>query len=267
MPLPSFQPGERAQFLLVGQDSGQEGEQTNSDAILLLSVDPQTENVKLLSFLRNLYVPIPGMGMGTLADAYKEGGIQLLTETLEENFELDITGSITLGLAAAIQLVDQMGGVTLPLSQRDQTQLNAMLVYENQLAGNPESQDLVEATGSVLLNGRQALGYGRIQRMDGDFQRALRQHKLLEALRTQARAMGLEALAAIAATDWRLVQSTIEQEDLLAYLPTLLATSSPIDAMYIPMDHTYYDDVAGGQMVLNPDLEKNKQGIQAFLEE
>jgi polyisoprenyl-teichoic acid--peptidoglycan teichoic acid transferase len=77
-------------FLLVGVDSRGEAH-SRSDAIIAASYIPDEKEIKLISLMRDSYVEIPGTGKRTkLNHAYYEGGKELLKETVEKNFGLEI---------------------------------------------------------------------------------------------------------------------------------------------------------------------------------
>ena len=77
-------------ILLAGTD-GRPGEKdSRSDSMMILTVDTKNKSLKLTSLNRDTYVNIPGHGYQKLTHAYAYGGINLLVETIENNFEIDI---------------------------------------------------------------------------------------------------------------------------------------------------------------------------------
>ena len=85
---------ETVDILLIGLD-GREGISGNrSDTVILCSFNPGTRTLSMVSFLRDLYLPIPGRGSDRLNAAYAYGGSKLLRQTLEQNFGLDIDGYV-----------------------------------------------------------------------------------------------------------------------------------------------------------------------------
>ena len=55
-----------------------------SKAILLLKVKPQQNSAQIINIPPNSRVEIPGFGQGTIKDAYKLGGTQLLSQTINQ---------------------------------------------------------------------------------------------------------------------------------------------------------------------------------------
>ena len=77
---------EHIHLLLIGQDRSAPGIQGRSDTILLCTLHRSRQQLVLTSFLRDLYVSIPGYGQNRINAAYAFGGADLLSQTLKENF-------------------------------------------------------------------------------------------------------------------------------------------------------------------------------------
>ncbi|MEG2252665.1 MAG: LCP family protein, partial [Clostridia bacterium] len=85
-------------LLLVGTDSYQPD-------------TPETGDIRLVSFLRDLYVPIPNHGKTRLNAAYFYGGAELLTATLQNNFGVRVDRTMAVNFSLMADLIDQIGGV------------------------------------------------------------------------------------------------------------------------------------------------------------
>ena len=118
---------ELVNVLLVGQD-GREGDETaRSDSIILCSYNRSSKKLVMTSFLRDLYLPIPGHGSNRVNAAYAMGGIELLEQTLEDNFSLHIDGGIEVDFSQFSGIIDLLGGVELTLRQDEADYLNREL--------------------------------------------------------------------------------------------------------------------------------------------
>ena len=157
--------------LLIGVDSAAEGQRGRSDVMMLACIRPESGSVHLVSFLRDLYVSIPGVGKTRLNAAYHYGGEALLKQTLEENFGIKIDGNLEVDFSGFTKIIDTLGGVSIELRQDEAEAINLST-----------SRTLTE--GTQLLTGTEALAYARIRKLDsdGDFSRTARQRKLLEIL-------------------------------------------------------------------------------------
>ena len=111
-------------ILLIGQDR-REGEETaRSDSMILCTSPRKTGDVTMTSFLRDLYVPIPGHRSNRINAAYSEGGTALLDDTLRENFGLHIDGNIEVDFSQFAQIIDLLGGVELELRKDEAAEIN-----------------------------------------------------------------------------------------------------------------------------------------------
>ena len=81
---PRAKAADRINILLIGLDRRPGLEGCRSDTVILCSCDPVSGKLDLISFLRDLYLPVPGHGSDRLNAAYAMGGMSLLKETLEK---------------------------------------------------------------------------------------------------------------------------------------------------------------------------------------
>ena len=243
-------------ILLIGQDR-REGEETaRSDSMILCTYHRKTGNVTMTSFLRDLYVPIPGHHNNRINAAYSEGGAALLDRTLRENFDLHIDGNVEVDFSQFSQIIDLLGGVQLELREDEAAEINK------------ETGSGLSA-GVQVLNGEQALTYARIRKLDadGDFSRTSRQRKLMNALLGSYRNIQwkdllplIDELLPLISTDMnygRLVLLSME------ILPKL--SDAQITSQRIPADGTFTDERIDGMAVLSADLESNRQLLRKTL--
>lgn len=240
-------------ILLIGQDR-REGEDTaRSDSMILCTLDRDAGSLTMTSFLRDLYVPIPGHGSNRINAAYAYGGMNLLEQTIEENFAVTVDGAIEVDFDQFSRIIDLLGGISLQLRQDEADTIN-------------------RETGSTLteglqhLTGHQALTYSRIRSLDpdGDFSRTGRQRKVMEAIVSKCRGAGpstliplLDQMLPMITTDLRSGQLLLLALEIVPQLSALQLTSQRI-----PADGTFSDDTIDGMRVLNADLEAARQLLQ-----
>lgn len=107
-------------IMLIGQDSRSGGSRDRSDTMLLLSVNPSTHKMALISFLRDLYLPISdAYGRNRLNTAYMIGGFPFMYEVFNRNFGLHIDGGAAVNFGQFRNIVDLIGGVDLELSSAE----------------------------------------------------------------------------------------------------------------------------------------------------
>lgn len=261
--LPCAYAGENAlHLLLIGVDSSAEGQRGRSDTMMLARVDAATGSVRLVSFLRDLYVPIPGHGKTRLNAAYFYGGETLLKETLQKQFGVTIDRTVTVRFSVLEELVNQLGGIEIELLEKERLHLNRLL--EESGMG---SEKLAQA-GSQRLNGRQALMYSRIRKIDDDFQRTSRQQTVIAAMLRQMAGMDRWDLFKLAVKNLGKVETDLSISDLSRLAP-LFAQLGDLDIQtaHVPFDGTFSDATIDGMMVLQANTEANRQKLEAFLTE
>lgn len=174
---------------LFGVDTRGNGDSgTRADAIMIMSVDPARSSVKLVSLMRDSYVEVPEHGKTKLCHAYgyEDGGPQLMLETLNNAFDMNITEYMTVDFAQMASIIDAVGGVTVTLTEDELAETNKFIdeyCWENNM---PTQR--IEAAGEQELNGIQAMTYGRIRKGNtgGDWQRTERQSVVLNQVFSKA---------------------------------------------------------------------------------
>lgn len=251
--LPQYE-ARRINFLLVGRDAHGEGENGRSDSMILCSVDTGSKSVTLISFLRDIYLRIPGHGSSRLNASYSWGGAELLKQTLEENFGVTADVTLEIDFEGFQNVIDHLGGVDIDLTDREADHLN-----------NVHGWTL--HAGVNHLDGQQALAYSRIRYLDSDFYRTERQRNVLTALLTTYGSAGY--LEMLNATDAFLDQSTSDHtdEELLAYALELYAMMDDFEIAThrIPADGTYSYETIRGMSVIEVDFEENRELLLSIL--
>lgn len=170
-------------ILLIGCDAREAGGRGRADSIILISINKEREQLIATSIMRDIYVEIPGHGNNRINAAYAYGGADLLVETVEKNFKIQIDRYASVDFFVFMDIVDQMGGVELEISDEEFLVANAYINELNELLDEPYGTDWLPGGGSHLLNGKQALGYSRIRYVgDADFERTKRQRAVLEQI-------------------------------------------------------------------------------------
>ena len=207
----------------------------------------------MTSFLRDLYVPIPGYGSDRINAAYAYGGSGLLKKTLTENFEIPIAGVIEVDFSQFAQLIDILGGVEIDLRKDE-----AKLV-------NKETGSSLSA-GKQLLTGAQALSYSRIRKLDadGDFSRTDRQRKVMTALVDGYRNAGIPTLMKLLKQILPMLSTDMSESRLLLLAVELfpMLPELSMSSQSIPAPGTYRDKTVNGMAVLVADMDAARALLQ-----
>ena len=163
--------------LLLGTDIRVPGTEDpgRADSTMLCSLNMKTGDVKLISFERGIYVPIPDMGQDLLTHAYHWGGAALSQSIIEQCFLLDVAGYAQVDFNNFKLVIDTIGGVDIELTESEAAALRL-------------------PTGLNHLNGAQALSYCRLRSVDSDWERQQRQRTTIAAALKQVRSLSLPEL-------------------------------------------------------------------------
>ena len=236
-------------ILLLGIDRRSSGERGRSDTMILCTIDKAGNTITMTSFLRDLYVDIPGYESNRLNAAYQIGGIKLLNKTLKENFGVEAEANIEVDFECFKRIVDLMGGVSIFLTK-------AEVEYMSQVYGH---EYLVP--GMNHLNGDQALSYSRIRYIDSDFQRSNRQRTVLNALLDSVRDANLSQLVTLVETILPLVKTDMTDSQIMGYVLEFFSMLSDcrIESQRVPLDNGYVFDEVRGMSVIRwfPNMTKN----------
>jgi LCP family protein required for cell wall assembly len=210
----------------------------------------------MTSFLRDLYVPIPGHGSNRINAAYNYGGATLLKKTIDQNFNIAIDGCVEVDFSHFSDIIDSMGGVEIELRQD-----------EAQVINRQTGSSLTE--GIQLLDGFQALTYSRIRSLDldGDFSRTNRQRKVINALADSLRDSSIKELTPVISKILPMITTDLNRGQLLLYAVEILPNLSRMDILSqsIPAEGTFTDQTIDGMAVLEADMEAQRRHLRETL--
>lgn len=255
-------------ILLIGNDSRENGGDGRSDAMILLSVSDRTKKIYMTSLLRDIYVEIPGHEGNRLNAAYAFGGPELLMETVERNFEIDVNRYVQVNFEAFASLVDAVGGVELELTGPEIEYVNAYLVEYNMLTERPEGTDYMDASaaGTVHLNGPQALAYSRNRYIGTDFGRTQRQRKVLsEVVGKLPKALLSNPGGVFGGLLPNLTTNLTKKECFGLSLQAGKILTYELIQGSIPLEGSYQDATVRGMAVLQIDFDRNKEYLHTSI--
>lgn len=254
-------------ILLIGTDSYTSASSGRSDTMIVAQLDTQRKQIKMISFLRDLYVAIPGYRKTRLNAAYVYGGADLLVDTLENNFGVTVDGWVAVNFSRMVEVIDRLGGVTVEVSEQERKQLNSILKYYNTQNGYPKMDEVLEVSGSQRLTGKQALCFSRIRKIDSDFTRVSRQRKVMEAIYVRIREMDAITLMSILTQAYGDVKTNLTMADAASLIPVLFSLRKVTwDSLTIPVSDGYKSTRVSGMDVLVPNLKTNQLAISRFLQ-
>lgn len=185
----SFEAESRVNILLLGIGDDAHAGSLLADTVMVMSIDPESKDVALLSLPRDLYVSIPGIGYDKLNAAHSYGeqnkdgeGPNLMKEVVSRALDVPIHNYIRVDFTGFAKAIDTLGGVTIE---------NPYALYDPEYpcAKNEGlSCGFRLPAGTQNLNGASALQYVRCRKGNcgNDFGRAARQQQVLVAAREKA---------------------------------------------------------------------------------
>lgn len=167
-------------IVLFGIDDA-DGYTGRSDCIIIFSINEQTKKVKMTSIYRDTYVEVPNHGYTKINHAYAYGGAALSMSTINRNLDLNIKEYVTINFQVVKDLVDEVGGVKISVTSAEATQIPG-----------------ITKAGTQTLNGEQALAYGRIRKIDTDYQRTERMRTVINAVFNKVKKMSVTEMNKLA---------------------------------------------------------------------
>ena len=167
-------------IVLFGIDDA-DGYTGRSDCIIIFSINETTKDVKMTSIYRDTYVEVPNHGYTKINHAYAYGGAALAMSTINRNLDLDITEYVTINFQVVKDVVDAVGGVKIKVTSAEASQIPG-----------------IASAGTYTLNGEQALAYGRIRKIDTDYQRTERMRTVISAVFSKVKTMSVSEMNKLA---------------------------------------------------------------------
>lgn len=229
-------------IMLVGQNYREDEPNKLSDTMLLCSINRETNTLTMVSFLRDLYVPLPAYAghsggrnrinvcyaLGSTWKRSSEGGMEMLAKCIEQNFGVHVDHTIEVSFDTFAEIINAMDGVDVVLTQEEAEYLTDHVGYVGSFQ-----------EGENALMGYDALAYARIRKIDGDRQRAARQRTIVSSLIEKCRKMGLLELHDLATQILPLIITDMTSAEITDYLWELIPMVKDIKlaSLTIPVDN------------------------------
>ena len=262
-------------FLLIGIDSRQRtynetGTGNLSDVIMVMSVNSSTGTIRMISIARDCYVHVPGYSYCMKINAaMSRGGPDVLTATVEDSLRINIDGWAYVNFYHMADIIDAVGGVYCDVSSSELNSeggLNWNLAEVNMLSGRPASEGAVTQTGTIWLNGRQAVAYARIRKIDSDYKRSERQVEVLRSLMDQFIALSPAGKATALPKILEAITTNIRPEDIEEYAFNFLPNVNNISLEYmqLPIEGCFNSGMFGDEWSIRPNWNAMIPYVQEF---
>ena len=241
-------------ILLLGTDSRENNERGRSDSMILLSINTVTNEINMTSFLRDMYVTIPGKGNSKLNHSYAYGGATLAMDTIEQNFKIKIDNYAQINFFNFVDVIDAVGGVDIDLTDEEVDYMRSYLKERKADDGS------IQKGGRYHLNGEQALAYSRIRYIGTDFARTERQRKVLEKVIQNASELSLGELNDFVEVFFPKITTNLSKTQITGYLIKSPAYFKYARNQYrIPIDNSWSYMTINHMSVLGVDIKQNRE--------
>lgn len=243
-------------ILLIGQDRREGEGRARSDSMILCTFNKADGTLTMTSFLRDLWVEIPGYGNNRINAAYSAGGMPLLNRTLDENFGIYVDGNIEVDFSQFSGIIDLLGGVEIELRQDEANLIN------RECGGGLSA-------GIQVLDGREALTYARIRKLDADsdFSRTNRQRKVLSALIQKFRDSSLSTMLSLLNEVLPMITTDMTQAQIVGLAMEVFPELSQLRVVSqrIPADGAYTFGTISGMSVIQADMDAARKLLEETL--
>jgi LCP family protein required for cell wall assembly len=231
-------------ILLLGSDQRPWDVGFRTDTIILLTINKDLTSANLTSFPRDLYVTIPGYGLGRINTAWGMGGAALLKKTLNYNFGVRPDYYVLVNFSSFKRIVDSLGGLDVQVAQP--------------LSDYRSGYWVTVHAGKVHMDADMVLWYARSRITTSDFERNQRQQEVLTAL--YEKLLSVDALKR-APEFYQIYKDNVTTDiglvNILSWLPLAARIADAHNIHQYFISHNQVSDwiTPEGGMVLLPDMD------------
>jgi LCP family protein required for cell wall assembly len=232
---------------------------SRSDTLMLIRADPLTKTISLLSFPRDLQVPIYCGSTPTATDrinaAYAYCNAKGTLLTVKHLTGLPVNYLITVNFHGFKEVVDTLGGIWMDVDRR----------YYNKNTGayNNNYANINLQPGYQQLSGQEALDFVRFRHTDSDLTRVARQQEFVRAMKEQiARSFSYTRIPTLVGTLTKNIEvgeggHALQLEQVISYA---------LFAQALPGGHFFQDKIENVDCASGPCIAPSSD-IQAAVEQ
>lgn len=260
--------------LVLGTDGRpDESDAARTDTMILLTLDPTSKSIGMLSLPRDLWVPIPGQNITnkintayTLGETshYPGGGAQLAKDTVSSFIGRPVDYYVRVNFGGFEEIIDLIGGIDINVPYE---------INDDQYPTADYGVELFHLdAGLQHLDGATALKYARTRHGDDDYSRARRQQDIIRAVAEKVLNAGMiPQLIAKAPQLLMTTQNTIQTD---IPIPTALELAKMVngtslrEVRQLVLDKKYGEETysSAGMWILLPDRSKVREAVDQFFQ-
>ena len=263
--------GDIKNILIIGQDRrAWDKAEMRSDSMMVFSINTLTNEINLVSLMRDMYIPCADGKDGVINLTYLNGGADLLERTIEMNFGIHIDNYIETDFWRFMDLFDLVGPVDVELTAEEAAYINDM--SKNARVAHYDYGDSTPVWGLFggvnSLDPEQLLSFCRVrQNIGGDWGRTDRQRRAIAAIYNKLNNMSYAGLIRLIQEGGHYLSTDLDVQDMLGYFYWLKKNDiTQINSYRLPLEGTYTQEVREEELhVLVPQIEPNKNAIQQYI--
>lgn len=215
-------------FGVEARDPSQLISGTNSDVIIIVSINNETNEIKLASIYRDTYIRRSDGEFGKITGDLTRNGAYKAMETISKSFDLQLDGFICVNWAIIANVVNRLGGLELDIKENMMTTyvdgvlqpyINGLITEIVDSTGIPSSH--IQSPGLQLCDGVQTVAYCRLRKQDSDFMRTERQREVISKMLAKVKKASLPTLDAIVDDVLSSIATSVPVDDLMGLLPVI----------------------------------------------
>ncbi len=230
-------------FGVEARDPSQLISGTNSDVIIIVSINNATSEIKMASIYRDTYVRRSDGEFGKITGDLTRNGAYKAMETISKSYDIELDGFICVNWAIIAKVVNRLGGLELDIKENMmsikvdgvvQPYINGLITEIVESTGIPSTH--IQQTGVQLCDGVQTVAYCRLRKQDSDFMRTERQREVISKMLTKVKSASLPTLDAIVDDVLSSIATSVPVDDLMGLIP-LLADMQIAGSTGFPFQH------------------------------
>lgn len=259
---------------------------TQSDCIIIVSINKETKEVKMASVYRDTYVRAFGRDGNTrfakINWSYANGGGAAAVKTLNANFDLNIQDYVAINFNGITELVDLLGGIDVNITEEEAEFVNGYInSYYDEIGERDKmfTHNIPEVAGIHHFDGVQATAYCRIRKaaiylddgtsLNNDFGRAARQRLVINKMVEKAKTIGMEEVLSLAERIFEdeneVFLTSIPYDDIIDLIPIVLEFTMAESEGYPKSYDLYEKDKVFGQSLLPDNLAQTAIEMHRYL--
>lgn len=249
---------------LFGIDAGDDGV-GRSDSIIIATIDTVHKKLKLTSIMRDSYVSIDGHGSDKINHAYAFGKAQLAIQTLNKNFDLNISEFAAVNFSTLPKIIDKIGGIELDIDSEELSYINGYISDINKVNGTSVSG--ITSTGLQEVNGTQAMAYCRIRyTTGGDYKRTERHREVLTEIFNKILSMSPTKYPSLLNEILPMVSTSLDSSEILDLGNQILKLGiTSIEQERFPLDGYCQGEMIDGVYYLTFDKETTVSQLHDYI--